>query len=103
MGAGFNKGYSLAAYRKRLIYRPRPRAAVPRPRAKPPNRHTVIMSLHPHANPPLVPAPTPVWRRLLPLGIAVLLLLAVYAMGWHRELSLATLVRHRDAIDGFVI
>jgi uncharacterized membrane protein YdjX (TVP38/TMEM64 family) len=42
------------------------------------------------------------WRRLLPLVAIVSLLLTVYAMGWHRELSLETLIRHRAAIDGFI-
>ena len=42
------------------------------------------------------------FRRLLPVvllgGFAVLVL----AMGWHRELSLETLVRHRAALEAFV-
>ncbi len=38
-------------------------------------------------------------RRLLPLGILAALAVLVLAMGWHRELSLETLVRHRTALD----
>src|SRR5712691_7409561 len=62
------------------------------------------MSMHPEP----IPAPeaaeprrSPV-RRLLPLAAIAALLIIVYAMGWHRELSLETLIRHRAAIDGFI-
>jgi uncharacterized membrane protein YdjX (TVP38/TMEM64 family) len=41
-------------------------------------------------------------RRFLPVIALVLLGVVVYAMGWHRELSLETLVRHRTMIDVFV-
>ena len=41
-------------------------------------------------------------RRLAPLALVVLVMAVVFAMGWHRYLSLETLVRHRAAIDGFV-
>jgi len=41
-------------------------------------------------------------RRLAPIGLVVLAMVLVFAMGWHRYLSLETLVRHRAAIDGFV-
>jgi uncharacterized membrane protein YdjX (TVP38/TMEM64 family) len=41
-------------------------------------------------------------RRLCPLVVIVLVIGVVYAMGWHRELSLETLVRHRVVIDEFV-
>lgn len=41
-------------------------------------------------------------RRFLPVVAIVLLGLLVYAMGWHRELSLESLVRHRATIDQFV-
>jgi uncharacterized membrane protein YdjX (TVP38/TMEM64 family) len=41
-------------------------------------------------------------RRLAPVAVVVLVMGLVFAMGWHRFLSLETLVRHRDAIDGFV-
>ncbi len=40
--------------------------------------------------------------RYLPLAIALALLVLVYAMGWHRDLSLMGLVRHRAALDGFI-
>ncbi len=42
-------------------------------------------------------------RRLWPLVVLAALIGLVYALGWHRELSLATLVKHRAAIDGFVV
>ena len=41
-------------------------------------------------------------RRLVPVAIVVLVMALVFAMGWHRFLSLETLVGHRAAIDGFV-
>lgn len=41
-------------------------------------------------------------RRLLPLLVIVALIGIVYAMGWQRELSFETLVKHRAAIDDFV-
>jgi len=41
-------------------------------------------------------------RRLAPLIAIVGLVGLVYGMGWHRELSFETLIRHRAAIDGFV-
>ena len=41
-------------------------------------------------------------RRLMPLAVVAALLIIVYAMGWHRVLSLETLIRHRAAIDGFI-
>ena len=41
-------------------------------------------------------------RRLLPLAVLAGLALVVVAMGWHRELSLETLVRHQAALDRFV-
>jgi uncharacterized membrane protein YdjX (TVP38/TMEM64 family) len=42
-------------------------------------------------------------RRLWPLGMIALLIAVVYAMGWHRHLSLETLIRHRALIDDFVL
>jgi uncharacterized membrane protein YdjX (TVP38/TMEM64 family) len=42
------------------------------------------------------------FRRVLPLAAVGALLIVVYVMGWHRELSLETLIRHRTAIDGFI-
>jgi uncharacterized membrane protein YdjX (TVP38/TMEM64 family) len=41
-------------------------------------------------------------RRLAPVAVVVLVMAVVFAMGWHRYLSLETLVRHRAAIEGFV-
>jgi len=41
-------------------------------------------------------------RRWWPLAAIVVLAAVVYAMGWHRQLSLETLVRHRTAIEAFV-
>src|SRR5262252_3093011 len=41
-------------------------------------------------------------RRLAPVVAVVLVMAVVFAMGWHRFLSLETLVRHRAAIEGFV-
>src|SRR6266705_4424863 len=42
------------------------------------------------------------WRRFAPLVLVVVAAAAVVAMGWHRHLSLDTLVRHRSAIDAFI-
>jgi uncharacterized membrane protein YdjX (TVP38/TMEM64 family) len=41
-------------------------------------------------------------RRLAPVVVVLLVMALVFAMGWHRFLSLETLVRHRAAIEGFV-
>jgi len=41
-------------------------------------------------------------RRLAPVAVIVLAAVAVFAMGWHRQLSLDSLVRHRAALDDFV-
>jgi uncharacterized membrane protein YdjX (TVP38/TMEM64 family) len=41
-------------------------------------------------------------RRLAPVAAVVLVMALVFAMGWHRYLSLETLVRHRAAIESFV-
>ena len=40
--------------------------------------------------------------KLMPLAAIVLLATAIIATGWHRELSLEALVRHRAAVDAFV-
>src|SRR5690242_16280416 len=42
-------------------------------------------------------------RRLAPVAVVVVVMAVVFAMGWHRFLSLETLVRHRTAIEGFVM
>lgn len=41
-------------------------------------------------------------KRLLPLAAIVILAATVFAMGWHRALSLETLISHRSAIAAFV-
>jgi uncharacterized membrane protein YdjX (TVP38/TMEM64 family) len=41
-------------------------------------------------------------RRLAPVAVVVLVMAVVFAMGWHRVVSLETLVRHRAAIEAFV-
>ncbi len=40
--------------------------------------------------------------KLVPLAAIVLLATSIIAMGWHRELSLEALVRHRAALDAFI-
>src|SRR5215471_11752092 len=44
----------------------------------------------------------PVLGRLVPLGVILALMAFAVAMGWHRQLSLETLVRHRSAIEALV-
>jgi uncharacterized membrane protein YdjX (TVP38/TMEM64 family) len=41
-------------------------------------------------------------RRFAPIAVVLLAMLAVFASGAHRHLSLETLVRHRMAIDAFM-
>ena len=41
-------------------------------------------------------------RRLAPFAVIVVVGILVVAMGWHRQLSLETLVRHRAVLDDFV-
>jgi uncharacterized membrane protein YdjX (TVP38/TMEM64 family) len=41
-------------------------------------------------------------RRLVPLTFLVILAAGAIAMGWHRQLSLETLMRHRTAIETFM-
>jgi len=41
-------------------------------------------------------------RRFVPLAVVLLAMIAVFASGAHRHLSLETLVRHRMAIDAFM-
>src|SRR5438552_15594317 len=58
--------------------------------------------------PVVVPSPSPAvagplrLRRFLPFAAMVVLMVVILAMGWHRELSFETLVRHRASIDAFV-
>src|ERR1700730_4208322 len=44
----------------------------------------------------------PVLGRLVPLGVVLALMAFAVAMGWHRQLSLETLVRHHSAIEALV-
>ena len=62
------------------------------------------MSLHQEHHPAPEPADArrPAWRRLVPLAIVATLVIAAYATGWHRELSLENLVHHRATLDGFI-
>jgi len=41
--------------------------------------------------------------RLLPLALLVLASVTIVSMGWHRELSLENLVKHRATIDLFIM
>jgi len=41
-------------------------------------------------------------RRLWPVAVVMLAMAFVFIMGWHRELSLETLVRHHAAVDDLV-
>src|SRR5437764_7033811 len=42
------------------------------------------------------------WRRFVPVAVILVAMVAVFASGAHRHLSLETLVRHRMAIDAFM-
>jgi uncharacterized membrane protein YdjX (TVP38/TMEM64 family) len=41
-------------------------------------------------------------RRLIPLIVVVAASALVFAMGWHRQLSFETLVRHHEALKAFI-
>jgi uncharacterized membrane protein YdjX (TVP38/TMEM64 family) len=41
-------------------------------------------------------------RKVGPLAIAAIIAATVIGLGWHRALSLESLMRHRNAIDGFI-
>src|SRR5216110_288205 len=41
-------------------------------------------------------------RRFVPIAVIVLAMVAVFATGVHRHISLETLVKHRMAIDAFI-
>jgi uncharacterized membrane protein YdjX (TVP38/TMEM64 family) len=41
--------------------------------------------------------------RLVPLGVVLAVMAFAVAMGWHRQLSLETLVRHRSTIEALVV
>lgn len=45
---------------------------------------------------------TPALARLIPLGAILALMAFAVAMGWHRQLSFETLVRHRSAVEELV-
>jgi uncharacterized membrane protein YdjX (TVP38/TMEM64 family) len=45
----------------------------------------------------------PAFGRLVPLGMILAIMVVVLAMGWHRQLSMETFVRHRAAIEAWVI
>src|SRR5262249_11915473 len=44
----------------------------------------------------------PMLGRLVPLGCLLGLLVLAYAMGWHRNVSLETVVENNAAIDAFI-
>src|SRR6202049_1569311 len=55
-----------------------------------------------------VPSPGPAvagplrLRRFVPFAVVIVAMAVILAMGWHRQLSFETLVRHRAGIDAFV-
>src|SRR5260370_25524737 len=55
-------------------------------------------------DPPTVGSGCPAFsaRRLIPLVVVVVVSGAVVAMGWHRQLSFETLVRHHAALREFI-
>src|SRR5712692_3918777 len=44
----------------------------------------------------------PALGRLVPLGVILAIMAFAVVMGWHRQVSLETLVRHRAAIEALV-
>jgi uncharacterized membrane protein YdjX (TVP38/TMEM64 family) len=42
------------------------------------------------------------WRRLIPLVVLACVSLAVFAMGWHRQLSFGNLLRHHDELRSLI-
>lgn len=40
--------------------------------------------------------------RLVPVAVIIAVMVVIFAAGWHRQLSLETLVRHRAILDAFV-
>jgi uncharacterized membrane protein YdjX (TVP38/TMEM64 family) len=48
------------------------------------------------------PDRTPAFGRLIPLGAILAVMAFAVAMGWHRQVSLETLVRHRASIEELV-
>jgi uncharacterized membrane protein YdjX (TVP38/TMEM64 family) len=55
-----------------------------------------------HAQTPRPVDPGPAFGRLVPLGVILAVMAVAIAMGWHRQLSLETLVRHRAAVEALV-
>jgi uncharacterized membrane protein YdjX (TVP38/TMEM64 family) len=51
---------------------------------------------------PLPSAPHRRWRRWAPLLAVVAVALVVVTMGWHQQLSLESLMRHRALVEAFV-
>jgi uncharacterized membrane protein YdjX (TVP38/TMEM64 family) len=45
---------------------------------------------------------SPAFGRLIPLGVILAVMALAVAMGWHRQLSFETLVRHRSAVEDLV-
>lgn len=64
----------------------------------------LLVTMPHHATPTRfgIAAKGPSLRRIAPLAAVLVLIALVYAMGWHREVSLETLVRHRAAIESFM-
>lgn len=64
------------------------------------------MSIPADREQPTVPAPTAAGGirlgRFLPLALVVVAAATAVSLGWHRQLSLESLVRHRGEIDAFV-
>jgi uncharacterized membrane protein YdjX (TVP38/TMEM64 family) len=55
-------------------------------------------------SPPIVGAACPKFspRRLVPLGVIVVISVVVVALGWHRQVSFETLARHHEALRDFI-
>ncbi len=58
--------------------------------------------MSPDGPPAVMPAGGFRLRRLAPVAAIVLAMVVIYAAGWHRQISLETLVRHRAVIDDFI-
>ena len=41
-------------------------------------------------------------RRLVPLAVIAVISVGVVALGWHRQVSFETLVRHHEALQDFI-
>lgn len=62
----------------------------------------MIMPADPVPNPDAARRRRSALRRLVPFGLLVALLIAAYAVGWHRDLSLEMLVRHSAVINEII-